>query len=54
MVMGFMYQDKQIWFQGFKPTGSLIQVANEFIKRPITKGLLLQIVSTEVANKSKA
>ena len=32
----------------------MIQAANEFLKQPITKGLLLQIVSTEVADRSKA
>ena len=41
LMMGFMYQDKQIWLQGIKPTDSLIQVASEFLKQPITKGLLL-------------
>uniref|UniRef100_A0A7N2KR02 Uncharacterized protein n=1 Tax=Quercus lobata TaxID=97700 RepID=A0A7N2KR02_QUELO len=54
LKMGFMYQDRQIWLQGIKPTGTLIQAANEFLKQPITKGLLLQIVSTEVADRSKA
>lgn len=37
MVMGFMYQDKQLWLQGIKPTSSLIQTTNEFLKQPITK-----------------
>ena len=53
MVMRFLYQDKKIWLQGLKPTSSLIQAAKEFVKQAITKGLLLQIVSTEVANRSK-
>ena len=54
LKMGFMHQDRQIWLQGIKPTSSLIQAANEFLKQPITKRLLMQIVSTEVADKSKA
>ena len=32
----------------------MIQAANEFLKQQITKGLLLQIVSTKVADRSKA
>lgn len=38
--------------QGIKSIGSLIQAVDEFFKQPITKGLLLQIVSKAVPDRS--
>ena len=45
LEMEFMYQGMIVWLQGIRPTGSVIQDGDQFLKQSTQKGLFLQIVS---------
>ena len=45
LEMEFMYQGMMVWLHGIRPTGSVIQDGDQFLKQSTQKGLFLQIVS---------
>lgn len=46
--MGFKFKGKKIWLLGLKATNSVIQGSDEFKGKATTKGLLLQIVPSDL------
>ena len=42
-----MYQGMMVWLHGIRPTGSVIQDGDHFLKQTTQKGLFLQIVSQQ-------
>ena len=48
LLMGFVLNGKQIWFQGLKVTSSVIEGSKKF-QNKVAKGQLLQILSCELA-----
>jgi hypothetical protein len=49
LLMGFMYEGRQVWLQGMKEAKSMIQGSKDFKGKAIVKGLLLQIMSCDLA-----